>query len=45
LAWLEANRPALLQNVRQEISNRLGRQQDADTFLESLRKVGLQIGS
>jgi TolB-like protein/Tfp pilus assembly protein PilF len=44
LAWIEKNRPALAQNVRQELSYRLGRKEDADFFLNSLRKAGLDVG-
>jgi len=42
-AWLEKNEPALLRNMREEISLRLGRPQDVETVLASLRKSGLDI--
>lgn len=41
--WLEKNEPALVRNMREEISLRLGRPQDVETALASLRKAGLEI--
>ncbi len=42
-AWLEKNEPALLKNVRQEASMRLARAEDAEFFVGSLKKAGLEI--
>lgn len=42
-AWLEANIPGFIKNVRQEVSMRLLRKQDVDFFLGSLKKAGLDI--
>ena len=42
-AWLKNNAPALVKNMRQEISKRLARQQDVEFFIGSLRKAGLDI--
>jgi TolB-like protein len=42
-AWLEANEPALLKNLRQEASTRLARSEDVESLLGSLRKAGLDI--
>ncbi len=44
-AWLEAHAPALIENARQEVSLRLLREQDAEFFLASLKKAGLDIGN
>lgn len=41
--WLEENVPGLIQNLRQEVSLRLLRKQDADFFIKSLKKAGLQV--
>ncbi|RWP41106.1 MAG: hypothetical protein EOR04_16815 [Mesorhizobium sp.] len=41
--WLEQNQPDLVKNVRQQVSMRLGRSEDTETFLGSLRKAGLEI--
>jgi TolB-like protein/Tfp pilus assembly protein PilF len=38
--WLQANAPALMQTLPQELSRRLGRQQDVDFFLGSIDKAG-----
>jgi len=42
-AWLVANAPALVKNVRQEAAIRFLRPQDAEFFLGSLRKAGLDV--
>jgi TolB-like protein len=42
-AWLKNNVPALVKNMRQAVSERLGRPQDVELFLGSLRKAGLDI--
>ena len=41
--WLEENVPGLIKNLRQEVSMRLLRKQDADFFIASLKKTGLGI--
>jgi TolB-like protein len=41
--WLENNAPALMRNLREEITLRLGRPEDVETVLASLRKAGLEI--
>jgi TolB-like protein len=41
--WLENNAPALMRNMREEISLRLGRPEDVETVMASLRKAGLEI--
>ena len=43
--WLERNAPVLVKHVRQEIAVRLGRSQDVEFFIGSLRKAGLAIKS
>lgn len=43
--WLETNVPALVKNLRQEVSLRLMRQQDVDFFIGSLEKAGLDVTS
>lgn len=42
-AWLEENEPALVKNLRLEVSTRLARSQDAEFFIGSLKKAGLDI--
>ena len=42
-AWLKDNAPALVKNMRQELSKRLARSQDVEFFIGSLRKAGLDI--
>jgi hypothetical protein len=42
-AWLKDNAPALVKNMRQAVSARLGRSQDVEFFLGSLKKAGLVI--
>ena len=42
-AWLEENEPALLKNMRQEVSFRFARAEDVEFFIGSLRKAGLDI--
>lgn len=42
-AWLEKNEPALVKNVRLEVSTRLSRSEDAEFFIGSLKKAGLDI--
>lgn len=42
-AWLEQNEPALVRNARRETSLRLGRAEDVEFFVNSLRKAGLTI--
>ncbi|WP_157016735.1 tetratricopeptide repeat protein [Mesorhizobium xinjiangense] len=42
-AWLEKNAPELVNNMRQEVYRRLRRPEDAATFLNSLRKAGLDF--
>ena len=44
-AWLEQNEPNLLGNLRQEVSVRLSRAEDAEMFLNSLRKAGFDVSS
>lgn len=41
--WLEKNEPALVKNVRQEVTIRLARSQDIEFFLGSLRKAGFDV--
>jgi TolB-like protein len=43
VAWLNANAPALVRNVRQEVAVRISRSQDVEFFLTSLRKAGLKF--
>ena len=42
-AWLEQNQPDLVKDIRNQLSMRLGRAQDVETFIGSLRKAGLEI--
>jgi TolB-like protein len=42
-AWLDQNQPALVKNIRQDLSMRLLRSQDVEFFLGSLRKAGLDV--
>ena len=42
-AWLKEHVPALMENLRQEVSLRLLRKQDVDFFIGSLQKAGLDI--
>ncbi|RNJ46275.1 MULTISPECIES: hypothetical protein [Mesorhizobium] len=42
-AWLEQNQPELVKNLRQQLSKRLGRPQDAEFMIGSLKKAGLKI--
>jgi TolB-like protein len=42
-AWLEQNQPDLIKDIRNQLSMRLGRAQDVETFIGSLRKAGLEI--
>ncbi|AYG61918.1 hypothetical protein [Rhizobium jaguaris] len=42
-AWLKANAPALLANIRKEVAKRLQRPSDQDRFLEGLRSAGIAI--
>jgi hypothetical protein len=44
-AWLNENGQVLVSNVRAEVYRRLGRSQDAEFFLNSLRKAGLDLGN
>ncbi|UVC08870.1 hypothetical protein IHQ71_27765 [Rhizobium sp. TH2] len=39
VSWLCENHPALLKNIRQEVTTRLGRAQDIDRFISSLGKA------
>ncbi|PBC18639.1 hypothetical protein FJV83_28690 [Mesorhizobium sp. WSM4307] len=41
--WLQQNFPALVKNLRGQVSMRLARPQDVETILGSLRKAGLVI--
>jgi TolB-like protein len=41
--WLKQNAPTLVANIRQQVSMRMARPQDAEAFLASLRKAGLEI--
>jgi len=41
--WLKQNAPALVANLRQQVSMRMARPQDVEIFLASLQKAGLQI--
>ncbi|MDX8451617.1 hypothetical protein RFM98_02500 [Mesorhizobium sp. VK9D] len=41
--WLQQNQPELVKNLRGQVSMRLARPQDVETFLGSLRKAGLVI--
>ena len=41
--WLEQNEPELVKNARQEALRRFGRAEDAEFFVNSLRKGGLNI--
>lgn len=41
--WLEKHAPALVKNVRQEVSMRFARPKDIEFFIGSLRKAGLDI--
>jgi TolB-like protein len=40
ISWLCDNQPALLKNIRQEVTARLGRVQDIELFISSLGKAG-----
>jgi TolB-like protein len=42
--WLMQNAPALVKSARQEATFRLGRPRDAEFFLQSLAKAGLDVG-
>lgn len=42
-AWLNQNQPDLVKNMRQMVSTRLGRSQDVEFLIGSLRKAGLDI--
>ena len=42
-AWLDQNQPALMKNMRQDLSIRLIRSEDVEFVLGSLRKAGLAI--
>ena len=42
-AWLVQNQPDLVKNVRQQLSKRLGRSQDVEFAIGSLKKAGLEI--
>lgn len=42
-AWLEEHEPDLVRNLPEEASFRFARSEDADMFLGSLRKAGLQF--
>ena len=44
-AWLAQNAPALAKNVRQELSIRLGRPEDVELIMNSLRKARFDIGA
>jgi tetratricopeptide (TPR) repeat protein len=41
--WLKQNAPALVANLRQQVSMRMARPQDVDIFIASLWKAGLEI--
>lgn len=41
--WLQANAPQLVGNLRKEVEFRLGRKEDAEKFIASLRKAGLEV--
>jgi len=41
--WLETNVPGLIENARQEVTLRFRSEEDAATFLSSLKKAGLKI--
>lgn len=41
--WLEQHQPVLVKNIRQQISMRLGRAEDREFVIGSLRKAGLKI--
>ncbi|MGX5803947.1 hypothetical protein ACWGS9_22245, partial [Bradyrhizobium sp. Arg314] len=43
IVWLQQNLPGLVKNLRGQVSMRLARPQDVETFLGSLRKAGLVI--
>lgn len=43
LVWLEQNAPDLVRDVRKEIFRRVGRPEDAEAILSSLRKAGFNI--
>lgn len=42
-AWLDQNQPALVKNLRAQVSMRLARSQDVETFISSLRKAGFDV--
>jgi hypothetical protein len=42
-AWLKANAPVLLTNIRKEVALRLQRPSDQDHFLAGLRSAGIAI--
>ncbi|WP_353646543.1 hypothetical protein [Mesorhizobium sp. WSM2239] len=42
-AWLEENEPALVKNMRLEVSTRFARSEDAEFFIGSLKKAGLDV--
>ncbi|WP_419695546.1 hypothetical protein ACN2CC_03100 [Mesorhizobium muleiense] len=44
-AWLKENAHTLMSNIHAEVYRRLGRSEDAEFFLSSLRKAGLDVGS
>jgi TolB-like protein len=42
-AWLEDHEPVLVKNLRLEVSTRFARSEDAEFFIGSLKKAGLDI--
>ncbi|CAN7184412.1 hypothetical protein [Mesorhizobium sp. LjNodule214] len=42
-SWLKANAPVLTQNLRREAFERFAQPEDAEVFLASLRKAGLDV--
>jgi TolB-like protein/Tfp pilus assembly protein PilF len=43
-SWLMRNAPGLVKNARQELAFRFGRPRDAEFFMRSLAKAGLDVG-
>jgi hypothetical protein len=43
--WLLESEPALVKNLRREVSMRFARLQDVDFFIDSSRNVGLPIAN
>ncbi len=43
--WVQQNEPQTVERMTQELTARLGRKEDVDKLMASLRKAGLNVGS